>query len=64
LRVIVLGGAGDQSEVFLFDLMGIDEAELAQLPDREAAGIPRWHHHPPLRGVVLCGAGDETEIVV
>ena len=64
LGVVVLGCAGNQTEVFAGDLVSVYKPAAAQLLDSVRTGvIASWNHHPPLRGVVLPWAGDETEIL-
>ena len=55
-------GRVTRREVFVGDLVGVDEAAVAELPDRGAAAAGR-QHDPPLGGVALRRAGDETEVV-
>ena len=62
MGVVVLGRAGNQTEVFAGNLVSVYKPEVAQLPDCEAA-IANRQHHPLLSGVVLGWAGDQTEIV-
>src|SRR4051794_15251657 len=62
LGVVVLGWAGDQTEVLVGDLVGVHEAAIALLADR--AHRAHGRQEPALGVVVLGWAGDQTEVLV